>query len=43
VDGFLLIKAKGDTSTLKIPLALQQIIKEHGQWKCSGTRSREAL
>jgi hypothetical protein len=38
VDGFLVIKAKGDTNALKIPLAFQQIINEHGQWKWFGNQ-----
>jgi hypothetical protein len=38
VDGFFLSKAKGSVGALKIPMAWQQIIKEHGQWKWFGNQ-----
>jgi len=36
LDGFVLEKAKGDANALKIPMAFQQIINEHGEWKWYG-------
>jgi len=38
VDGFWLIKTKGDASAQKAPLNLRQIIKEQGQWKWYGNQ-----
>jgi hypothetical protein len=38
VDGFFLRKAKGDADAVKIPMLLQQIINEHGQWKWFGNQ-----
>ena len=38
VDGFWLYKAKGDATALKMPMMLQQIINEHGEWKWFGNQ-----
>jgi hypothetical protein len=38
VDGFNLVKPKGDANALKIPMGYQQIINEHGQWKWFGNQ-----
>jgi hypothetical protein len=38
VDGFLLIKTKGDAKALKWSMGFQQIINEHGQWKWYGNQ-----
>jgi hypothetical protein len=38
VDGFFLIKAKGETSAVRVPMYFRQIINEHGQWKWYGTQ-----
>ena len=38
VDGFFMGKAKGDANAVKIPMGLQQIINEHGQWKWYGNQ-----
>jgi hypothetical protein len=38
VDGFILDKAKGDATALKMPMMFQQIINEHGQWKWFGNQ-----
>jgi hypothetical protein len=38
VDGFFLVKTKGDTNASKAPMTFQQIIKEHGQWKWYGNQ-----
>jgi hypothetical protein len=36
VDGFFLVKAKGDANALKLPMEFMQIVNEHGQWKWYG-------
>jgi hypothetical protein len=38
VDGFFLMKGKGDTSAARVPMLFRQIINEHGQWKWFGTQ-----
>ena len=38
VDGFFLVKSKGDADALKTPMNFQQIINEHGQWKWFGNQ-----
>jgi len=38
VDGFFLVKAKGDATALKEPMRFQQIINEHGEWKWFGNQ-----
>ena len=38
VDGFFLVKAKGDANALKLPMEFQQIINEHGQWMWFGNQ-----
>jgi hypothetical protein len=38
VDGFFLMRAKGDANALKTPMSFQQIIKENGEWKWYGNQ-----
>jgi hypothetical protein len=38
VDGFFLIKGKGETSAVRVPMIFRQIINEHGQWRWYGTQ-----
>ena len=38
VDGFFLVKAKGDANALKLPMEFQQIVNEHGEWKWLGNQ-----
>jgi hypothetical protein len=38
LDGFLLRKERGDAEALKAPMAFQQIINEHGEWKWFGNQ-----
>ena len=38
IDGFSMMKAKGDADAAKIPMSFQQIINEHGQWKWFGNQ-----
>ena len=38
VDGFYLVKVRGDANALKTPTEFQQIINEHGQWKWYGNQ-----
>ena len=38
VDGFFLVKTKGDANALKTPMSFQQIINEHGEWKWFGNQ-----
>ena len=38
IDGFFLVKAKGDANAVKSPMTFQQIINEHGQWMWFGNQ-----
>jgi hypothetical protein len=38
VDGFNLVKPKGDANALKTPIGFQQIVNEHGEWKWFGNQ-----
>jgi hypothetical protein len=38
IDGFFLVKTKGDANALKWPMSWQQIINEHGEWKWFGNQ-----
>ena len=38
IDGFFLVKTKGDATAVKMPMQFQQIINEHGQWRWFGNQ-----
>ncbi len=38
MDGFYLVKSKGETSAVRVPMSFRQIINEHGEWRWYGTQ-----